>query len=59
MAQHRLGRTQAARQTLAQLRAAVKAPPEITDFAENAAFLREAEAVIELDPAFPADPFAP
>jgi hypothetical protein len=59
MSQQRLGDSDAARQTLAQLRAALKAPGPNLDFAENAAFLCEAEAVIELDPAFPADPFAP
>jgi hypothetical protein len=58
MANHRLGQTLTARQTLAQLRAAMKTPAEITDPTENAAFLREAEVLIELDPAFPADPFA-
>jgi hypothetical protein len=59
LAQQSLGQVEQARRTLAQLRAAVKAPPEMTDPEENAMILREAEAVIELDPAFPADPFAP
>jgi hypothetical protein len=59
MAQQRLGQSDAARQTLARLRAAMKSPPPNHDAKENAAFLREAEVVIELDPAFPADPFAP
>jgi uncharacterized protein HemY len=58
MAQQRLGQVEQARRTLAQLRAAVKAPSGISD-PEGAAFLREAEVLIELDPAFPADPFAP
>jgi hypothetical protein len=59
MTQQRLGQFQAARRTLAQLRAAVEAPPQFTSPSENIPFLREAEAVIELDPAFPACPFAP
>jgi hypothetical protein len=81
MAQQRLGQTQAARRTLAQLRTVIYAPgtknlgspgeyivsvtmpndPTILPSMpwENAPFLLEAEAVIELDPAFPDDPFAP
>jgi hypothetical protein len=58
MAQQSLGQHEAARQTLSQLRAAMKTPSGITSPADSAAFLREAEALIELDPAFPADPFA-
>src|SRR5262249_2091159 len=60
LAQHGLGQPEAARRTLAQLRAALKAAPsKIADPREAAASLREAEALIQLDPAFPADPFAP
>jgi hypothetical protein len=59
LAQQRLGQPEAARRTLAQLRAAMKTPPGRTGLSEAAAFLGEAEALIELDPAFPTDPFAP
>jgi hypothetical protein len=58
MAHHRLGQTLAAHQALAQLRAAMKTPSEIPNPTQDAAFLREAEVLIELDPAFPPDPFA-
>jgi WD40 repeat protein/tRNA A-37 threonylcarbamoyl transferase component Bud32 len=59
MAQQVLGEVEQARRTLAQLRAAVKEPPKNSGLADNAAFLREAEVLIEADPAFPPDPFAP
>jgi hypothetical protein len=59
MTQYRLGQPEAARRILAQLRAVMKTHRWITGPREAVAFLREAEAVIELDPAFPADPFAP
>jgi hypothetical protein len=58
MAQQSLGQLDAARRTLTLLRAAVKASPKGIDPTDNAAFLREAEVLIELDSAFPADPFA-
>jgi predicted Ser/Thr protein kinase len=59
MAQQRLGQVEAARQTLTHLRAAMKVPAPNRNAEDDAAFLCEAEALIELDPAFPADPFAP
>jgi eukaryotic-like serine/threonine-protein kinase len=59
MAQQRLGKSDAARRSLVQLRNTMKSPGTNFDAAESAAFLREAEVLIELDPAFPADPFAP
>jgi hypothetical protein len=59
LSQQKLGQQEAARQTLAQFRDAVKATGYRTEPGEVVDFLREAEAVIELDPAFPADPFAP
>jgi WD40 repeat protein len=59
LAQQRLGHAEQARRTLAELRAAMKAPSAMTDPREAALFLREAEVLIELDPAFPADPFSP
>jgi hypothetical protein len=57
LAQHRLGQTSLARATLARLRETVQRPEWARD-GEALSFLREAEA-IELDPVFPADPFAP
>jgi hypothetical protein len=59
MTQQRLGQAEQARRTLAQLRAAMQAPSAVTDPREAVAFLREAVVRIELDPAFPANPFAP
>jgi WD40 repeat protein len=59
MTQQCLGQSNKARQVLAQLRAVVAKQRQGGDTLENATFLREAEIVIELDPAFPADPFAP
>jgi hypothetical protein len=59
MAQQRLGEVEAARQTITRLRAVVKAPARGANTEEDAAFLHEAEALIELDPAFPANPFTP
>jgi hypothetical protein len=56
LAQHRLGQSEKALATLGRLREVMKQPnPLLTS--EARAFLREAEA-IELDRAFPADPFA-
>ena len=55
LTQHRLGQSEKALATLAQLREVVK---RWKDDPEAAAFLREAEA-IEFDLAFPANPFAP
>ncbi len=59
MAQQRLGKSDAARRSLGQLRTTMKSPGANFDAAESAAFLREASVLIELDPVFPADPFAP
>jgi WD40 repeat protein len=56
LAQHRLGLSQPARETLGRLRALMKGSP--SGDTESQAFLREADA-IELDQVFPADPFAP
>jgi hypothetical protein len=57
LAQHRLGQSEKARETLRGLREVMKdLPPEIDP--ESRSFLREAET-IELDQAFPGDPFAP
>ena len=55
LAQHRLGQSEKARNTLAGLREAMKDRFPID--LESTSFLREAEA-IELDLAFPANPFA-
>ncbi len=57
LAQHRLGQSEKARDTLGRLRALMKNPASARD-PESQAFLREAE-MIELDQVFPADPFAP
>jgi hypothetical protein len=57
MAHHRLGHDSAAREALGRLRAAMKQSRSIED-RESKGFLREAETLIELGPAFPADPFA-
>jgi tetratricopeptide (TPR) repeat protein len=57
MAQQQLGDREQARQLLARLRAVIRKLPQDAD-PESAAFLREAEVLIEHDPAFPADPFA-
>jgi hypothetical protein len=57
LAHQRLGQFEKARQTLARLREVMKHPGLAAD-PESQSFLREAEA-IELDRAFPADPFAP
>src|SRR5262249_50517769 len=57
LARQRLGQPEEARQLLARLRAVMKKTPSFeTGPSEAASFLREAEALIELDPAFPADP---
>ena len=56
LAQHRLRRFDQARGTLGRLRAVMEDPQQAGD-SEAQAFLREAE-MIELDQAFPADPFA-
>ena len=42
-----------------RLRAVMETGPYVTGPSEAASFLREAEAAVEFDPAFPADPFAP
>ena len=57
LAQHRLGQSEKARDTLGRLREVMKNPASAGD-PESQAFLREAET-IELDQVFPADPFAP
>jgi hypothetical protein len=57
LAQHRLGLSEPARETLGRLRAVLKDPQQAGN-SESQAFLREAET-IELDRVFPADPFAP
>jgi hypothetical protein len=59
MAQQRLGESDAARRSLTQLRTTIKSPGANFDSVESAGFVREAEVLIELDPVFPADPFAP
>ena len=56
LAQHRLGQSEKARDTLARLREVMKDPQRAGN-PEAQAFLREAET-IELDRVFPADPFA-
>jgi WD40 repeat protein len=57
LAQHRLGQSEQARDTLRRLRGVMKSQWFAGD-QESQSFLREAET-IELDGAFPADPFAP
>jgi hypothetical protein len=57
LAQHRLGLSDQARTTLGRLREVMK-NPQWSGNPEAQGFLREAET-IELDRAFPADPFAP
>jgi hypothetical protein len=57
LAQHRLGQSDKARDTLRGLREVMKDPQWSQDFYAKA-FLLEAET-IELDQVFPADPFAP
>ena len=56
LAQSRLGQSEKARSTLGRLRTLLKSP-ELADDEQTPLFLREAET-IELDEAFPADPFA-
>ncbi len=56
MAQSRLGHSEKARATLKRLREVMKKPDDYNSWLR--ALLREAET-IELDPVFPADPFAP
>ena len=56
LAQHRLGQSEKARDTLGRLREVMKDPQRAGN-QEAQAFLREAET-IELDRVFPADPFA-
>ncbi len=56
LAQHRLGQTEKARDTLRRLRETMK-KPERAKNQESQGFLREAET-IEQDLVFPADPFA-
>ena len=56
---NRPSKAQDARRTLTELRARMKATlPNAPQTGEAVGFLREAEALIELDPAFPSDPFA-
>jgi hypothetical protein len=57
MAQYQLGRRDLARATLERLRKLLGQSPNLVD-AENTGFLHEAVVLIELDPGFPADPFA-
>jgi hypothetical protein len=57
LSQHCLGQSERARDTLVRLRETMK-KPQWAQNPEAQAFLREAEA-LELDPVFPADPFAP
>jgi hypothetical protein len=57
LAQQRLGQAEKARATLGRLRELIRHSVATGD-SENQAFLREAQA-IDLDAAFPADPFAP
>jgi hypothetical protein len=57
LSQHQLGQDDEARQSLNRLRQMLEAPAYDRD-GPGRAFLREAEAV-ELDLAFPVDPFAP
>lgn len=59
MAQHRLGRTEEVRRTLSELRDVMKTPPPGCAAESSESLLREVEAVIDFDPGFPADPFAP
>jgi len=60
MAHQRLGQSVEARAMLDQLRDMMRqAGPNISQSAENRAFLAEAEAVVLYDPIFPVDPFAP
>ncbi len=56
LAQHRLGQSEKARSTLGRLRTLLRSPEWAGD-EQTPIFLREAET-IELDEAFPADPFA-
>ena len=56
LAQHRLGQSEKARDTLGRLREVMRDPQRAGN-QEAQAFLREAET-IELDRVFPADPFA-
>src|SRR5262249_16914572 len=57
MAYQRLEQAEQARQTLAGLRFVGRAPPRNRASTGTPPFLREAGVLIELDPAFPADPF--
>ncbi len=57
MAQHRQGQPENARATLSWLRESMKETRWANDL-ESQGFLREAEALVRLDPIFPADPFA-
>jgi tetratricopeptide (TPR) repeat protein len=57
LAQHRLGQSEKARETLRRLREVMK-DPGYSENPEARAFLREAET-IDLDQVFPANPFAP
>jgi hypothetical protein len=57
MAHHQLGQREKARAALARLRQSLDQPRGTKD-AETLGLVHEAEALIPLDPAFPADPFA-
>ena len=57
LARHRCGQTDQARAILGELRETVKRPQWVRE-GHMLGYLREAE-VIELDAAFPAEPFAP
>jgi uncharacterized protein with WD repeat len=59
MAHQRLSHPAQARAMLDRLRDVIRRGPEISQSAENRAFLAEAEAVVLYDPIFPGDPFAP
>jgi hypothetical protein len=60
MAHQRLGQPAEARAMLGRLRDVMRqAAPNVSQLAENRAFLAEAEAVVLFDPIFPADLFAP
>jgi tetratricopeptide (TPR) repeat protein len=60
MAYQRLGKPAEARAKLDRLRDVMRrGDPNTRQAAEHLAFLAEAEAVVLLDPVFPADPFAP
>jgi hypothetical protein len=60
MAHQWLGHPAEARAVLDRLREVMRqVTPDVSQAAENLAFLAGAEAVVLYDPIFPADPFAP